>query len=218
MSVDFAAHRFMPRQARIYFPGLSVHIIQRGVGGATIFGDDDDHEKFLKIARAEWVGASVAVHAFALMKTHFHFLVTPPSKHALPQAMRRIGSKYVARFNKKYARFGSLWAGRYRGFAIGDERYWINCLRYIDLNPLTANVVSTPGDSRWSTYRVHAEGEFLDWITPHPIYVGLGSHDTTRQAAYRAICYQPDDPEFVAQQPVLREDTPMCLPPRPTAA
>jgi putative transposase len=48
--------------------------------------------------------------------------------------------------------------------------------------------VSSPEDSRWSSYRVHAFGEPCDWLTPHPLYLKLGSTPKERQAAYRAMC------------------------------
>jgi hypothetical protein len=34
----------------------------------------------------------------------------------------------------------------------------LTCLRYIELNPVRAGMVSDPGDYRWSSYRAHAFG------------------------------------------------------------
>lgn len=146
------------------------------------------------------------------MNTHFHLLVTPANETALSVSMGRSGSQYVKRFNRKYGRFGTLWADRYRGIPIGDERYWLTCLRYIDLNPVAANIVADPEAYPWSTYRLHARGDdSYDWVTPHSIYQALGEDDSARQAAFRSMCAQPIDPMFLAKQRVARQDTPMSL-------
>ena len=85
---------------------------------------------------------------------------------------------------------------------LDDERYWYTCLRYVDLNPFRAHIVSAPEESRWSSYRVHAFGEDCDWLTLHPLYLKLGSTPQERQAAYRALCDRPlTDDELDAGAP-----------------
>lgn len=208
---DFAVHHGMARPRRVHFPGLSVHVIQRGVGGATIFADDHDYETFVAIFRATLTKTPVSVHGFALMKTHFHLLVTPDDAKALPSLMQIVGGTYVGYFNERYSRFGSLWAGRYRSIPIGDERYWLTCLRYIDLNPVSANIVVLPEAYPWCSYRAHALGESLDWITHHHVYLALGNDPAERQAAYRALCGKPLDPYYLVQLEHARQDTPAFL-------
>jgi putative transposase len=176
---------------RIFIPDLSVHVVQRGGGPITIFGDETDHEVFLLMLEVAAANCGLRVHAFALMLTHFHLLATPDGPRSLPGAMGRAGSRYVRYFNRKYRRTGSLWGGRYRPFPIEDERRWLNCLRYIELNPVRAGVVSRPEEYRWSTYGVHALGHPLRWIRDHPVYTALGATAGERQQAYRAICDFP---------------------------
>src|SRR5262249_53323900 len=131
----------MPRQPRLFFPGLSAHVIHRGVNRLAIFDDEQDHRVFLRHLRDATAAHDVAVHAFALMKTHYHLLVTPGKAVSLPRAMKQLGLRYVRYFNSKYERIGTLWTGRYRGLPIGDDTYWLTCLRYIELNPVHAGVV-----------------------------------------------------------------------------
>lgn len=176
---------------RIFIPDLSVHVVQRGGGPIPIFGDDVDHEVFLLTLEVVSAECDLRVHAFALMLTHFHLLVTPDHWRSLPCTMGRVGSRYVRYFNRKYGRTGSLWGSRYRPFLIEDERRWLNCLKYIELNPVRAGVVSRPEEYPWSTYRVHAFGRVLPWIHDHPVYASLGATPDERQRAYRAICEFP---------------------------
>jgi putative transposase len=178
----------MARKRRVFVPAASVHVIQRGNNRGPIFADDEDCETFLGYLRSAAEGAGVAVHGFGLMNTHYHLLVTPSSARALPQTIKQFGGRYVQYYNRKHARTGTLWDGRYRDFIIDDERYLFTCLRYIEHNPVNAHIVNTPEAYRWSSYRVHAFGEPSAWLVPHPLYLSLGSDGEQRQIAYRAIC------------------------------
>jgi putative transposase len=181
----------MPRRARAYFPGLSVHVIHRGINRQPIFGDDSDRETFLLFLESATTQHGVGVHVFALMSNHYHLLVTPLSDTALPRAMHGLGTRYTHYYNRKYDRIGTLWTNRYRSIPIQDEQYWMTCLRYIELNPVRAQVAQRPEDYRWSTYRMYAMGERRGWIVQHELCLGLGTSTEERQLAYRRICSEP---------------------------
>jgi putative transposase len=125
------------------------------------------------------------------MKTHYHLVVTPSGEGVLPRAMQEIGIRYTRYFNRKYGRIGTVWNDRYCAVLLDNERYWYNCFRYVELNPLAAHIVATPEASQWSSYRVHALGEASGWLTPHRLYVALGPTAEVRQAAYRSMCAIP---------------------------
>jgi putative transposase len=178
----------MQRRRRVYLPDISLHVIRRGNNRAPIFGDEADYEFILALLEFTSGRSGVDVHGYGMMTNHYHLMVTPRSTTALPDMMRDLGREYVLRYNRKYERIGTLWAGRYRAIPITDERYWLNCLRYIEHNPVRAKMVARPGDYKWSSFRANAIGESLPWLTPHPVYLALGSTPEERQAAYRAIC------------------------------
>jgi putative transposase len=181
----------MPRSPRIYIPDVSLHVFHRGINHDTIVRDEFDHEQLLRLIVRATVRHGVGVHAFALMRTHYHLVVTPPDEGILPRTMQKIGVGYTRYFNRKYGRIGTMWNERYSAILLDDERYCYNCLRYVDLNPFAAHVVSAPEDYRWSSYRVHALGEACEWLTPHPLYLALGPTAGVRQTAYRAMCAVP---------------------------
>jgi len=178
----------MGHPLRVHLPGISLHVIRRGNNRCAIVGDDDDHAALLRIVKAasgEW---GVAVHAFVLMTTHYHLIVTPSRENAWSRMMKAVGEQYVRYYNTRYDRIGTLWAGKPRGILLLDETRWLTCLRYVEQNPWRANMVSTPESYAWSSCRVHALGEPSDWLVPHPLYVALGATPAERQMAYRAIC------------------------------
>ncbi len=196
--------------ARMFVPGLSVHVIRRGINHCVIFHDDDDRLLFLGALRDAARDTQTAFNALVLMDTHYHALATPPNASALASTMKVVGEQYVAYFNRKYARVGTLWTGRYRAISIQTEQYWFNCVRYLEQNPVRAGMARTPGEYAWSSYRRFAFGDdvrALDWLTEHPLYRALGPTAEDRQRAYRAICSAPltsDELEFQRHPPRRR--------------
>ena len=181
----------MPRPPRIYIPDVSQHVFQRGINHAAIVRNDGDNERLLELIIRAMGRRGVALHAYALMSTHYHMIVTPPAEGVLAKAMQDIGLRYTRFFNRQYGRIGTMWNARYSAILLDNEAYWYNCLRYVELNPLAAHIVSAPEAYRWSSYRFHALGESCDWLTPHTLYLALGQTPEARQAAYRAMCSIP---------------------------
>jgi putative transposase len=62
--------------------------------------------------------------------------------------MQKVGRHYVRYFNQVYRRTGTLWEGRFRSCLIDADNYLLVCQRYIELNPVRANMVGNPVDYR----------------------------------------------------------------------
>lgn len=131
------------------------------------------------------------VHAYVLMTNHFHLVATPGTEAALARAMQFVGRLYVPYFNRRHARTGGLFEGRYRADHIHSDRYWYNAARYVELNPVRAGLVCDPAEYRWSSYRAHAFGDENPVVVPHPCYERLGVSASARQAVWRTTCAAP---------------------------
>jgi putative transposase len=155
-----------------------------------IFRATADYEVFVAILKYECDRWHLRVHAYALMGNHVHLLATPECEASLPRTMQAIGRRYVQFFNQRYERSGALWEGRYRPALVHDERYWLTCMRYVELNPVRAGIVGAPEHYRWSSYPHHAFGKPDALVSDHPLYSALGSSAERRQFAWRGICGQ----------------------------
>jgi putative transposase len=175
----------------MFAEGISQHVVQRGNNRSPMFADSDDLTVFMITVRDACRRNDVRVHAFVLMTTHFHLLVTPATPVSLPRMMQHVGRRYVPYFNARHRRTGGLWEGRYRSHLVQTETHWFLCLRYIELNPVRAGMVATPDGYRWSSYATHAHGKPNPLLEPHALYLGLGNTPSARQAAYRTLCRVP---------------------------
>jgi putative transposase len=137
------------------------------------------------------------VHAYVLMTNHVHLLLSPDRADAAGLLMKALGQRYVQYVNRTYHRSGTLWEGRFRSCLTQEDAYLLTCQRYIELNPVRADMVAHPADFRWSSYLANAQGQVDPVVTPHPLYTALGADASTRLAAYRKLFRYELEPGLV---------------------
>ena len=177
----------MARRPRIYIPGVAHHLIQRGNNREACFYDEADYKAYLSHLKQVAEQCFVDIHSFVLMTNHVHILVTPSDCDGLGKMMQSLGRRYVQYFNHKYSRTGTLWEGRYKSTLVQTEQYLLTVYRYIELNPVRANMVNHASEYPWSSYRFNAVGLNIQLITPHAEYIKLGASPEKRQKAYRGL-------------------------------
>src|SRR3990167_1355401 len=187
----------MPRRPRFDLPGVPQHVIQRGVDRQPAFFCDDDCRFYLDCLGEYARKRDIALHAYCLMTNHVHLLLSAPSAGALGGLMQDMGRRYVQYVNRSYRRSGGLWQGRYKASYVQSERYLLACMRYVELNPVRANMVKAPGEYRWSSYRANALGAEDKLLTPHDQYLAFGTSAQERNQAYRDLfATEVDDPAW----------------------
>ena len=174
----------MARLPRLAIPGYPHHLIARAIDRQPVFRDAADYERMREILAQQARAEGVALHAYVLIEDHLHLLATPPRSDALSRMMQGIGRRYVRDFNQRVGRSGTLWEGRYRCALLQPETTLLDCMAYLDLNPVRAGRVQAPADYPWSSHR-HAIGQVHDkGISPHPVYWALGNTPFAREQAY----------------------------------
>ena len=177
----------MARLPRIAPLDIPIHIIQRGNNRQICFGSDNDHAAFAGWLKEYSIKYRVDVHAWVMMTNHVHLLCTPRGDNGISRMMQALGRSYVRYFNHKYKRTGTLWEGRYKSCLIQSEKYLLEVYRYIELNPVRAEMVSSPDDYHWSSYQINALGKLSDLCTPHPEYLKLGEDTNERYKNYQTL-------------------------------
>jgi putative transposase len=177
----------MSRQPRFVLVGHPQHVIIRGNNREPIFKQNNDYQFYLDKLKAACDKHHCDIHAYVLMTNHVHLLITPYIKNGISKAMQMVGRYYVQYFNKANQRTGTLWEGRYKATLIDSERYALICYRYIEMNPVRANMVEHPAEYLWSSYQTNSLGKVNSLVVPHILYRALGKNCKERQKNYRKL-------------------------------
>jgi len=188
----------MPCRPRVHIDDVPLRIVQRGHNREPCFFAEEDYHTYLHWLNEALRKEQCTLHAYALMTNHVHLLLTPRDAKAVPQLIIALGRRYVQYINVSYRRTGTLWDSRYKSSLIQAETYLLACQRYIELNPVRANMVDDPANYRWSSYRSNALGQGSAILTPHPLYQSLGATGEERQSAYRALFRAQLDAEAIS--------------------
>ena len=177
----------MARQPRFTIPGITQHVIQRGNNREPFFYAEEDFYRYKNDLFDAAKKNQAVVHAYVLMTNHVHLLVTPQHEHSISHMMQDLGRIYVRYINRTYNRTGTLWEGRFKASLVDSNAYLLTCMRYIELNPVRANMVQHPGEYRWSSYAYNANGKTDNLIQSHPLYNALDKEPEQRHFAYREL-------------------------------
>jgi len=177
----------MPRKPRFIIPHIPVHIVQRGHSRNPVFFEDGDYSAYLQWLKTGADRYRVAIHAYVLMTNHIHILATPSDTEGVMRMMQHLGRHYVPYINFTYGTSGSIWEGRYKASLVQNENYLLTCMRYIELNPVRANMVRSPAHYPWSSYRTNALNKENSLITSHADYVALGTSSDERCRVYKDL-------------------------------
>lgn len=188
----------MPRRPRIKLAEVPQHVVQRGINREPCFFAEEDYHSYLHWLHKSAADWGCSIHAYVLMTNHVHLLATPAKPDGIAKMMQSIGRRYVQYINRSYRRTGSLWEGRFKSSLVQAEEYLLTCMRYIELNPVRANMVNDPAQYRWSSYRHNGLGQMDERITSHPLYLSLDKDEARRLVEYRGLFRSQLDDEALA--------------------
>ena len=146
----------MLRQPRLDAPGTLHHLMIRGIEGRKIFENDQDKSDFISRLSQLVEPTGIRILTWVLMSNHAHLLVFSGTK-GISLFMRRLLTGYAIHYNRRHGRSGHLFQNRYKSIVCDEERYLLELVRYIHLNPLRAREVKNlaqleqyPWSGRWT--------------------------------------------------------------------
>jgi putative transposase len=138
-------------QKRMYY-----HIYNRGVSQSTLFREAVNYRFVLEKIQKYRKENEVALIAYCLMPTHYHFLCRQDGDCPAGNVPQAVFNSYSKAYNLKYGHSGTLFEGRFRAKPILSKEYLLHLCRYIHGNPVKDGLVADPADWPWSNY--------LEWI------------------------------------------------------
>ena len=144
----------MSRIARLVAVGLPHHITQGGNYRQNIFLDDSDRRQYLLWIQEYSHKYNLSILAYCLMQNHVHLIAIPEREDSLAKTFNTAHMRYSQYFNKKLKTTGHLWQGRFYSCVL-DKSHLMVATRYIERNPVRANIVKKPWEWRWSSVLSH---------------------------------------------------------------
>jgi putative transposase len=180
----------MARPLRIEFPGAIYHVTSRGDRREAIYRDDGDRLAQLEVIAQAMDRFDAQVLAYCLMTNHYH-LVLHTRQGNLSRLMRHVNGVYTQRYNQRHGLVGHLLQGRFKSILVDRDAYLLALCRYVERNPVAADMVQLAGDWPWSSYLAHvgqcATPAWLDSNGLHGYLLGrnVGNAQDQRLAARR---------------------------------
>ncbi len=147
----------MPRRARVVFENVPHHVTQRGIDRSTVFFERNDGAAYLALLRDYSERHRLEIVAYCLMPNHVHLVVVPSAADGLHRVLKPVHGLYARRINRIRDRVGHLWQNRYFSSPL-DSSYFVNAVRYVELNPVKARLVGRAEDYEWSSAATHCGG------------------------------------------------------------
>ena len=89
------------------------------------------------------------------MTNHVHLLAVPEREDSLAKAVGETHRQYTRMINFRDNVRGFLFQGRFSSCPVFTDQYLFTALRYIEQNPVKANMVNFPWQYKWSSAGYH---------------------------------------------------------------
>lgn len=153
----------MPRLPRLHVPGATYHVTARGNHRHDIFFKHADRQLLDEIMADALAHTGARIHAYCWMTNHVHLLVQVADQ-PLGRLMQRVGTRFARAIQRGLHTTGHLFENRYQALLVDVDGYFLELLRYIDLNPVHAGIVAAPDQYRWSSHRVYLGKMTQPWV------------------------------------------------------
>ena len=176
----------MPRAMRVEYPGAIYHVMDRGDRQEDIFVDDVDRQDLLKTLAEACRKTDWQVHAYCLMRNHFHLVLETPNAN-LVEGMRWFLSAYTIRLNHRQKLWGHVFSGRYKALIVegSGNGYLKTACDYVHLNPVRARLLGS--EERLLAYPWSSFGWYLSAPEHRPGWMRvdrlLGEHGIQQDSA-----------------------------------
>ena len=174
----------MPRKPRQESSTGIYHWITRGINRRALFHFKKDYLFFLDLVKTHTDERQIKVFHYCLMPNHIHMLLHAPSIGDLSHFSHYVKRRYAYYHSKTTGHNGASFERMYKSIPVETETYLLDCARYIERNPLRANLAKRLEDYPYSSYCVHAFKEQSDLIVASEAYQALADNDVERQKRY----------------------------------
>ncbi|MEI8071315.1 MAG: transposase [Planctomycetota bacterium] len=160
----------MSRPLRFLPGGMVFHVLNRGVNRRMLFSCPHEYEAFEHDLLETLRTRPMRICSFCLMPNHWHMVLWPQCDGDLSAFVHHLTSLHALRWKRRHDEvgLGPLYQGRFKAFPIQTDYHLNTVVRYVERNPLRANLVTRAENWLWSSLGQSDSGRHVplsDWPT-----------------------------------------------------
>ena len=161
------------------------HCLNRSVARMTLFEKQDDYEAFERVLDEAHQRVPLRILDYTVMPNHWHFVVWPETDSQVSEFFQWLTVTHSMRWHAHYHTSGSghLYQGRFKSFPIQDDSHLLTVLRYVERNPVRANLADRADAWRYGSAwrRVHGDARSRRLLATWPMRRPRGWLDFVHQ-------------------------------------
>ena len=133
--------------------GIVFHVMNPGVRKWRLFESDREYQTCLLLLGEACERYPLELFAFCLLPNHFHLVARPMADGQLSKFMQWFTATHSRRWHllRGTTGTGAVYQGRFRAFPVQTDEHFLTVCRYVERNPLRANLVTRAEDWPWSS-------------------------------------------------------------------
>jgi putative transposase len=133
--------------------GYVYHVLNRANARLPLFKTDDDYRAMERVLEEAVARTRTRLLAYCLMPNHWHLVVWPQAEGELSAFVGWLTLTHTQRWHahRRSIGTGHLYQGRFKSFPVQEDEHFLAVCRYVERNPLRANLVSRAELWRWSS-------------------------------------------------------------------
>ena len=181
-------------------------MLNRGARRMALFESPGDYVMFLSLLKSALARSTVRCLSYCLMPNHFHLVLWPRKDGDLSKCMFWLTTAHAMAWQAARGTrgLGHVYQGRFKAFPVCEDEHYLRVCRYVEQNPLRANLVTRAQDWQWSSLFQRATGAGLIPLEAWPVdrpdqWVEVVNEarpaevDSIRLAVKRSAPYGPKD-------------------------
>ena len=165
----------MARKLRLEYAGACYHVINRGNYRRDVFAPKGAAEAFVRCLAETAERSGWRVHAFVIMRNHFHLAVETAAPN-LSEGMKWLQGTWAMRFNRFRGEAGRPFQGRYKALHVESGHVLAQVCHYIHLNPVRAKVLPADraAEFAWSSLAWFLRQDRPKWLVADSVLAESG--------------------------------------------
>ncbi len=132
--------------------------------GIPLFSNDHEFQSFEQVIRDTLEKAPIRVLAYCLQRDHWQLVLWPKHNDDMRAFMQLLSSTHVRRWqrDRELVGSGSVYSSRFKSFPVQADDHLLQVIRYVERNPVRADLVRAAEDWPYSSLWIHQQGTEIE--------------------------------------------------------